>query len=54
MSAEQKKHDKRLIAAIAMAWVVAEMSKDKASKSLRARVVHDFANAVIETGNQLR
>ncbi len=52
--AKERKHKKRLLFAVAVAWVVSELSKDKADKSLRAKVVHDFANAVIENGNQMR
>jgi len=52
--AKERKHKKRLLLAVAVAWVVAELSKDKADKSLRAKIVHDFANAVVENGNQMR
>lgn len=52
--ANARKHKKRLLLAVAVAWVVSELSKDKADKSLRAKIVHDFANAVIENGNQMR
>lgn len=51
---EAKKHDKRLVVAVALAWAVSEFTKDKSSQSLRAKIVHDFANAVIKTGTQMR
>lgn len=51
---QAQKRDKRLIVAVALAWAVAEFTKDKSSESLRAKVVHDFANAVIKTGNEMR
>ena len=51
---QAKKHDKRLIVAVALAWAVAEFTKDKSSVSLRSKIVHDFANAVIKTGTEMR
>lgn len=51
---QAQKHDKRLVVAVALAWVVSEFTKDKSLVSLRAKIAHDFANAVIKTGTELR
>jgi hypothetical protein len=53
-ASEAKRHDRRLIIARATAWAVAEFTKDKANKSLRAKFIHDLANAVVKTGDSMR